>query len=93
MSSDYYGAVAGEIAGEGRVPVDHPDRCQTCGRHPSDGSEPCIGCPDYRIVHYTPEEEDQPECDADVDADPETVMYGTLNPLRVTCPDCLRIMA
>ena len=44
------------------------------------------------VTHYTPEEHDQPECNADVDADPETVMYGTLNPRKVTCPDCLEIM-
>jgi hypothetical protein len=43
-------------------------------------------------THYTPEEHDQPECDADVDADPETVMFGTLNPRKVTCPDCLAAM-
>jgi hypothetical protein len=44
------------------------------------------------VTHYTPEEHDQPECDADVDADPETVMFGTLNRNKVTCPDCLHLM-
>ena len=41
------------------------------------------------VTHYTPEEHDQPECNADVGADPGTVMFGTLNPRKVTCPDCL----
>ena len=40
------------------------------------------------VTHYTPEEPDQPACDADVDADPGTVMFGTLNPEQVTCPAC-----
>jgi hypothetical protein len=40
MSSDYYGAMAGELA----------DRCQTCGRHPSEGSEPCTGCADLNLA-------------------------------------------
>lgn len=44
------------------------------------------------VTHYTPEEHDQPECDADVGADPRTVMFGTLNPQKVTCPGCLRLM-
>ena len=40
------------------------------------------------VTHYTPEEPDQPACDADVDADPGVVMFGTLNPQHVTCPEC-----
>jgi hypothetical protein len=39
-------------------------------------------------VHWTPEEPDQPACDADVDAPEGTEMLGTLNPDRVTCPEC-----
>lgn len=45
------------------------------------------------VTHYTPEEEDQPECDADLWAAPGVTMFGTLNPDKVTCPVCLRIMA
>jgi hypothetical protein len=47
---------------------------------------------DTAVTHYTPEEHDQPACDADVDADPGTVMWGTLNPQRVSCPACLTVM-
>jgi hypothetical protein len=43
-------------------------------------------------VHWTPEEEDQPACDADISASPSAVMYGTLNPRKVTCPECQRIL-
>lgn len=42
-----------------------------------------------KSVHWTPEEPDQPACDADVGAPEGTVMYGTLNPERVTCLACL----
>jgi hypothetical protein len=44
------------------------------------------------VIHYTPEEHDQPACDADVYAPPGTVMWGTLNPDRVTCPGCLELI-
>ena len=44
------------------------------------------------FTHYTPEEPDQPACDADVGADAPDVMFGTLNPQRVTCPNCRAIL-
>ncbi len=44
------------------------------------------------VTHYTPEEHDQPACDADVAEDAPEVMFGTLNPQRVTCHDCLKII-
>ena len=43
-------------------------------------------------THYTPEEPDQPACDADTAADVPAVMFGTLNPDHVTCPDCRKIL-
>lgn len=44
------------------------------------------------MTHWTPEEHDQAECGAGVDAPQGTVMYGTLNPERVTCPACVRLL-
>lgn len=48
---------------------------------------------DSATVHYTPEEHDQPACNADVYADPGETMYGTLNPAKVTCMACRALIA
>jgi hypothetical protein len=48
---------------------------------------------DIAPVHWTPEEPDQPACDADTNAPADEVMLGTLNPSRVTCSACLGVLS
>jgi hypothetical protein len=42
-------------------------------------------------VHWTPEEPDQPACDADVDAPADTDMLGSLSLSKVTCRACQQV--
>lgn len=61
------------------------------GAHPYPAPEAEPVAEPEGLVHWTPEEPDQPACDADVDAPASTAMLGALNPARVTCPACQRI--
>lgn len=54
------------------------------------GTDPCAS---DAVTHHTPEEPDQPACGADIDAPPEAVMFGALNPDRVTCPACRALLS
>jgi hypothetical protein len=47
--------------------------------------------PVAEVVHWTPEEPDQPACDADVDAPADTDMLGSLNLSKVTCRACQQV--
>lgn len=69
------------------APASAPDP----GAHPYPAPEAEPAAEPEGLVHWTPEEPDQPACDADVDAPASTAMLGTLNPARVTCPACQRI--